>query len=547
MVPPMRLRPIVLAGPFLAGLALSCANPPPPVAPEIPKPAPPVATAAPGPKAPDLLPAQVLALVDDETSTPYFARRKDGGLLFYSAKGRWLTRAVGPDGAPRAAAAIEVAGLAANVSMASLEPVGDGYVAVWVELVAKNNAVKLLNLDAEGKARGEPILVSQVTDELSWVDVLPNGRGALVLWEVPRDDRSDIFVVPTGGGKIEGAPALVAHDVIGWEAEATERGAAIATVAADAAPGAPVVAAAPAATSRPGQRKTPAHAVKVVTSARGTKLGRVFLTEVDSHAKAGAPVLVSGEPTAQLDVTLSEVGGRYVIAWTDERNIDACVYLAAVDVGGRVATPPHRATAPFGEQALVSLVAEPFAPDAPRSKRGLLAWEDQLRTPREGRLIHLATVGPDAQLGKERAGLVFSASGPPDLEPDGEGFAAVTLAPVHDLPPGVEAQPQQGVKGDAPVWPAFVRFGADLRVTASEPLRGEPFAANDGVPYLTRMLSCRAGTCTTLGVGAVVPAKGPDLPATPRRSPSSPSPPGRPPGRRRPCPRTTRPRPTSPA
>ena len=37
----------------------------------------------------------------------------------------------------------------------------------------------------------------------------------------------------------------------------------------------------------------------------------------------------------------------------------------------------------------------------------------------------LATIGPDAQLGKERASLVFSASGPPDIEPDGDGWAEV--------------------------------------------------------------------------------------------------------------------------
>jgi hypothetical protein len=305
---------------------------------------------------------------------------------------------------------------------------------------------------------------------------------------------------------------MVAHDAIGWEAEATERGAAIATVAADAAAATP---APPPAAAHARARKKPARTAEEAASARATRLGKVFLTEIDPKGKAGAPSPVSAEPTAEIDVTLAEVGGKYVIAWTDERDIDACVYLAAVDVGGKVSTPPHRATAPFGEQALVSLVAEPYAPDAPRSKRGLLAWEDQLRTPRDGRLIHLATLGPDAQLGKERAGLVFSASGPPELEPDGEGFAAMTLAPVHDLPPGVQAQPQQGVKGDAPVWPAFVRFGPDLTVTASEPLRAEPFSANDGVPYLTRGLSCRAGSCTTVATGAVVPAKGPEAPAVP--------------------------------
>src|SRR6185437_7496106 len=134
------------------------------------------------------------------------------------------------------------------------------------------------------------------------------------------------------------------------------------------------------------------------SSPRGATLGKVFLTEVDPQGKLGAPVVVSPDPTAQLDVTLAEVGGRYVIAWTDERNIDDCVYMAAVEPGGHVVTPPHRATAPFGEQALVSLVAEAYAPGAARSKHALLAWEDQLRATREGRLLHLATVGPDAQI-----------------------------------------------------------------------------------------------------------------------------------------------------
>ncbi len=511
MVPAMRSWSMVLSGCFSAGFALSCGAPPAPVAPEIPRPA---HTAAPvadtAPKGPELLPAQVLALIDDESAATYFARRADGGVLFYSDKGRWLTRAVAPDGTPKGTAPLDVAGMASDVAMAALKPVGDGYLAVWVELVAKNRAVKLLALDAEGRPRGEPALVTQVADELSWIDVLPNageGGRALVLWEVPHDDRSDITVVPVVGGKVEGAPTTVARDVIGWEAEATERGAALATVVTDAAAPAP-------ARARSSKKGAP-HATVEASGARGTKLGKVLLTEVDARGKASAPVLVSNEPTAQIDVTLSEIGGKYVLAWTDERTIDACVYLAAVDVGGHVSAAPHRATAPFGEQALVSLVAEPYAPGAARSKRGLLAWEDQLRASRDGRLIHLATVGPDAQMGKERAALVFSTGGPPDIEPDGDGFAAVTLAPVHDLPTGVEAHPQQGVKGDSPVWPAFVRFGADLTVTASEPLRAEPFAGSDGVPYLVRSLVCGAGACSTLGIGSVVPAKGPDTPAVP--------------------------------
>jgi hypothetical protein len=457
-----------------------------------------------------MLPAQVLAQVDEESAASYYARRADGALLFFSARGHWLTRAIGADGAPKGAAPIEVATLGADVSMASIKPSGDGYLAVWVELVAKNHHVKLLALDADGKPRGEPVLVHQVVDDLAWIDVLPNATGALVLWETPHDDRSDLFVVPFSGGKALSAPAMVAHDVIGWEAEPTERGAAIATVSAEPGAAAPV---APApARARP--TKKPARTAAEATANRGAKLGKVYVIEVDAKGKAAAPALVSAEASAQIDVTIAEIGGKYVLAWTDERNIDPCVYLAAVDPGGRVLTQPHRATAPFGEQAMVSLVAEAYAPGTPRSKRGLLAWEDQLRAQREGRLIHFAPVSADAQVGKERAALVFSASGPPDVEPDGDGWAALTLAPVHDIPPGVETHPQEGVKGDDPIWPAFVRFGPDLGVTASEPLRAELFASNDGVPYVARSLSCLGGTCTALGVGGAVPAKG-DAPAVP--------------------------------
>src|SRR5262249_51371757 len=131
---------------------------------------------------------------------------------------------------PKAGAPVDI-GAAPATSMTVLKAAGDGYLLVWSERVAQNYAVKLLRLDEGGKPSGEPLAVAQITEDLAWVDVLPNAEGALVLWDVARDDRADVFMTPVIGGKVAGAPALVAQGVIGWEALGTERGAVIATVA----------------------------------------------------------------------------------------------------------------------------------------------------------------------------------------------------------------------------------------------------------------------------------------------------------------------------
>lgn len=514
MVPAMRwsmtraLGSALVSG-LAASLAIACSSTPPPVVGTTHGPPAASATAAPSaPEGPPLLPAKVIAELD-ESAAPIFVRRGDDGLLLFSAGGRWLTRVFSADGTAKTPDAIDVAAALADAQFTTVKPTSDGYLLVWAEPVARNRAVKLLALDTAGKARGEPALVAQIADELAWADVLPNAKGALVLWQVLRDNTPDVMVVPvSNAGKVEGAQSVIAHDAIGWQAIATERGAAIATVLAGALP-------APAA-AKPG-RKNKGNGLEALADQRGTKLGRVVLTEIDAKGKPGTPVVVSGEGTAQLDVQIGEVGGRYLVAWTDERNIDACVYVAAVEPGGKIAVAPHRATAPFGEQALVSLVATPYTPGGAKGKRALLAWEDQLRVSRDGRLLHLATLGADGALAKERAALAYSAAGAPDVVPDGEGgFAALTLAPIKDLPEGVLPPVPEGRKNEVPVLPSFVRFGADLDVIAAEPLRAEPFAkaSQPYFPYLTRGLFCSAGKCGAVasGAGAAAPLALVDLP-----------------------------------
>jgi hypothetical protein len=446
----------------------------------------------------------VVGELADESATPYFSRRGQEGLLLYSANGRWKTRLLGKDGAPKSAEALEVAPGAANVTIASLRAAGDGYLAAWVEPVAKNSAIKLLALDAAGKALGPPALVLQATDEVSWVEILPNEKGALLLWETARDERSDLTVVSVVGGKASGTPRAAVRDALQWEAAATPKGAAIAFVAAPQAGGGG------AAAAKGGDEESP-----------GSKTGRVLFVEVDAGGAAGAPVVVSPEPTAYADVELVEVAGKHLVAWTDARSIDATVMLAVVAPGGSIATPPRKATAPLGEQALVGLVASHAGPGEAPGDRALLAWEDLLAAPREGRVIRLATVGPDGAVSKDRASMILTAaSGAPDLAATKDGFAAVTLAPAQ-LASQAPAKAGEGAE-EARVWPTFVRFGPDLRVVAAEPIRAEPFAKNPTdpyLPYLVRGLSCHGDTCTALALGTGTPMPLAVVPLPVRASP----------------------------
>ena len=66
-----------------------------------------------------------IAQLDDETTSPYFARRGEEGLLLYASSGHWLTRPIGADGAPKTKDALDV-GPTGDLGLAALEAAGDG-------------------------------------------------------------------------------------------------------------------------------------------------------------------------------------------------------------------------------------------------------------------------------------------------------------------------------------------------------------------------------------------------------------------------------------
>jgi hypothetical protein len=460
---------------LLAALAVlaGCSSPPPAQHPTPQKPtkivtpdAKPAADAG-----PPMFAATPIDDLDEADGPHYFARGKDGAMLVVARNGRFFARAAALDGTPKGAAATDIgaAPAAAELLVGTLQPLGDGFVLAWAEKDGDRVKLAAVTVDAAAAVRKARATITEMTEEPGFLQVVPREAGALIAWELPHGSTMDVTAVALDAqGAATGAATTLLSGVLGWD-PAPSGGALVAVM--------------------PGPQKDGDADPGTVAS------GKVVLVPLDAAGKPTKQIEVSAPLSAQPDLAVSEIGGRLVLAWTDTRDIDAAVWTAAVDKNGTLAVPPKRATPPTGEQALVTITGtEAFAPPVPR---GLLAWEDVLGAPPGSPKIHLATLGPDASIGKERATLDFQAEGPPDLSADQSGFGAVTLAPASQ-----GASPVEG----APVWPTFVRFGPDLSVLSAEPVRAALFG-DAGVPYLVHGLHCKDGACTTLGTAARTPSK----------------------------------------
>lgn len=424
-----------------------------------------------------MLPAHAVAALDDDGALAAFARADDGpGLLLFAQGGSWRARPVDAHGAPTGEAVI-VAAVPASATHLALRPAGDGFLVAWDAAVDANHALSVVALDAAGRPRGAPSLVAQVADRVAFVDLIVFDGGAFLLHEVsgrgPRaaGSRVVLTLIDPRRGTSSGAGSVVVDDASGWNVVATRRGAAVARVISPAGP-------------------TPAGA------APGPELGRVEVAAIDARGVAAAPIAVLTRPTANIDVELAPVGGRVLVAWTDGADAEGAAMLASADTALGKTTAPTRISPPAEDVALVGLWSAPRG----AASSALIAWEpiDPGRPATTPRRFVLATVDATGAASTARAVLPFAGTGRPDVVADGDGFAALVLAPAALA--GDEAG------AEAPVWPTFVRMGADLAARASEPLRAAPFVDTEGVPDLAFGLSCSAGSCLAIGGAAGAPA-----------------------------------------
>ncbi len=411
------------------------------------------------------LPAAELASLERSNAPVAFAASEDGGLFVYVAGGKLYARKI--EKKPTNAEPVAIGSITTlGVSLAVKSRADGSFVAFWDEKVDQNHILKLAVVGKDGKPVGSPLSLPPIAEAaLAYADVALVGDRAIVLYELVREGRSVVMAtaVAEGLGRVEGGAKPVVDGALAWHATMSDRGLAIAVVK----------------NALPGKDGEPV-------------LGRLDVVLIDAKGVASSPKPVLTTDTAQIDVEIAAIAGGYLVAWTDESLEEGAVRYATLGLDGNVIGQPKWVAPPIGAQALVGLAANPTA------SRALIAWENIGQTSGTSRVLNLATTGSDGVLGATRSRLLLDEAERPDLVADGDGFAALTLAP---------ARLREGEKNPAPPsWPAIVRVSADLSVRWSEPVRFLGARAKEGVPDMAWGLTCRGGSCYALAADDSAPA-----------------------------------------
>lgn len=403
------------------------------------------------------LSAAAMATVDKADAPVAVASNASGGLLAFVKDGSVMVRAFSK-GPSAAAEAVPVAKVGTLGAAFSIRPRKDGsFILFWDEKIDQNHVFKLQRVGADGKPNGKTLALAPVADSgVSYADVATVGDRVLVVHEVEKAERQSVFVTPIAAAfdKQEGPARPVLEGALAWYPTETADGLALLVVKGDAS----------------GEDAS-------------AQRGSLDLVLVDSAGKVSTPKPLLTAPTATIDAQIVAVKGGFVAAWTDEDHEDGAVRVITLGRDGTPKGSPAWIAPPIGAQAFVSLSADPSG----EGERALVAWENVGQTSGTSRIMNLATVSATGVSSPARTRLLYDDSDRPAIVADGEGFAALTLAP---------ARASSAAETDkAPSLPTIVRLGADLSLRWSEPVRFVDAAAKDGVPDTAWGLSCHGSSC----------------------------------------------------
>jgi hypothetical protein len=305
--------------------------------------------------------------------------------------------------------------------------------------------------------------VAERAARVLWVGFAVTAEKPLLLWAeqvgaAKAGDPAAIYALPVAVDGPQASPSLVTNKACVWQVAVVGNQAALATV-------------------------------KATNNACAT--GSVTLDLLGVSGKPDKSVELGGRAALDLDLVASP--DAFVLAWSDQSQLEPRAMTAVVDARGSVRAQPGGAVPALGEQAVVALSVGPSA-----SAPAFLVWENVAERPEGARFFEVSALDASGRAGSAHSRIYYGRvdGGAPELAAYAGGVAALTLAPACDADDSCE--------GSLPV-PTFVALDASLKVQTSEPL----------------VLDALGGRAADLGWGLTCNDSGCFALAAPSRSPAS--------------------------
>ncbi len=421
--------------------------------------------------------AHFLASVPSGTLGPFWVVERDRGLAGYVLPPENGARAlvtVPLDGRGRPpGGALIVANVPVDTNSLVMREVGGsagGTALAWTYLADRGEALSILVAGADGKPRGAPVELARTPNDVVWVEVIPTERGGLVVWaeETRGGDANVLAAAIDGAGKMRGVPAKVARNVTGWQAVATQGGAAIAVVKSP----------------DPGAQKPDAK-VEAKPDAKADPRPSLVLLRLDAEGNEKAPAVTVARTALSGDIELVRTGRGWLFAWTDRSDADPQVMTATLDDFGK-ASPPRKAAETPGGSTLLGLAVGPAGVG--------LAWEERRKRTLQSRHVYVARFNEDGARETKPFAADVAGRGTFELLATARGFDFLADRRLC-------APDERGACSGA-LAPVISRLSATGELVEEQVLRDE-----DGPFGLAWSLRCAADRCAVLSARGDSPSR----------------------------------------
>ncbi|HEY5372084.1 MAG TPA: hypothetical protein VIK01_00295 [Polyangiaceae bacterium] len=425
-------------------------------APDAPKQAP----NQPPPGAPRLS-AAAIARVPAGTFGPYLGMRAEGGLALWASMEAgartWFARPLSGRGAT-SGPAVSLGEAPSELGLVSVRPLRDGFALLSTHKTSDGEVVELSVLSATGARIAGPTSLGRTPNSLLWVEAIPNGSGASVLWAASGAGKAEIWTADINQrAELAGSPRLLARDAGAWQAVAFGKGIALAVTHVGKGSG--------------------AHGPIELTLLGGAE---------------AAPIVVNSEISADLDLDMAALGEELVLAWSDHRGGENRVFSAAVNGAGKLVASAAPATPPLGEQAVLRVI-----PPTPGGQRGYLAWEELDAQAPSHRSFQVAELQANGRVSSPRGVFEYwkMDGSMPEIAATSRGVAVLTLAPICE-----RDEPCTTI---SPIAPEFLELDRNFTVQSNEPLWP---ASSQSPTNLAWNLTCPNDACFALSAENGVPS-----------------------------------------